>query len=110
MVRALQNSFPPNFISFTAPTGGMFLWITVTDKRFEGVSSEELFIQLAALGVITVPGHVFFVEPATTAPAFASTSSSAALMAPCLRLSYAAPSLENIREGVARLANGLLKI
>ena len=108
MVSALHKEFGTHSksISFQAPTGGMFLWMTLTDEKFRGITSDEVFVKLAAKGVITVPGQDFYVAPACST----TTTTDSRLQFPVIRLSYAAPSIENINEGVARFAQGIKSI
>lgn len=67
------------------PAGGMFLWLQAT----AAVDAQRLFAAAVAQGVLFVPGGAFFQSP----PADLA-----------LRLSFAAPDLAQIQEGVARLA------
>jgi 2-aminoadipate transaminase len=83
---ALCDSLRTQFggdIAFHQPEGGMFVW-----ARIPGVQIDTLLPNAIASKVIFVPGKAFFAE----APDIAS-----------LRLSFAAPNVDEIREGVARL-------
>ncbi|WP_321894900.1 aminotransferase-like domain-containing protein [Paraburkholderia heleia] len=70
-------------IAFHQPAGGMFVW-----ARIPGVSIDALLPNAIANQVIFVPGKAFFADEPDTAS---------------LRLSFAAPNVDEIREGVARL-------
>ena len=71
---------------FTAPKGGIFLWITLPDA----VDTGALFKAAAAEGVAINPG-----------PEWAADGPSGNHR---LRLCFSHPSIDSIREGVARLA------
>ncbi|OJA89105.1 aminotransferase-like domain-containing protein [Burkholderia ubonensis] len=71
-------------IEFHRPEGGMFVW-----ARIGSVSSAQLLQHAIANKIVFVPGNAFFADNVDDAS---------------LRLSYAAPDVDAIREGVARLA------
>ncbi|KVQ04839.1 PLP-dependent aminotransferase family protein [Burkholderia ubonensis] len=71
-------------IQFHRPEGGMFVW-----ARIGAVSSAQLLQHAIANKIVFVPGNAFFADNVDDAS---------------LRLSYAAPDVDAIREGVARLA------
>ncbi|OJA54999.1 aminotransferase-like domain-containing protein [Burkholderia ubonensis] len=71
-------------IQFHRPEGGMFVW-----ARIGAVSSAQLLQHAIANMIVFVPGNAFFADNVDDAS---------------LRLSYAAPDVDAIREGVARLA------
>jgi 2-aminoadipate transaminase len=70
-------------IAFHQPEGGMFVW-----ARIPGVEIDALLPNAIASKVIFVPGKAFFADAPDTAS---------------LRLSFAAPNVDEIREGVVRL-------
>jgi DNA-binding transcriptional MocR family regulator len=70
-------------IVFHQPEGGMFVW-----ARIPGVEIDALLPNAIASKVIFVPGKAFFADEPDTAS---------------LRLSFAAPGVDEIREGVSRL-------
>ncbi|AOJ65049.1 2-aminoadipate aminotransferase [Burkholderia ubonensis] len=70
-------------IEFHRPEGGMFVW-----ARIGAVSSAQLLQHAIANKIVFVPGNAFFADNVDDAS---------------LRLSYAAPDVDAIREGVARL-------
>ncbi|KVU67946.1 PLP-dependent aminotransferase family protein [Burkholderia ubonensis] len=72
-------------IEFHRPEGGMFVW-----ARIGAVSSAQLLQHAIANKIVFVPGNAFFADNVDDAS---------------LRLSYAAPDVDAIREGVARLAH-----
>jgi DNA-binding transcriptional MocR family regulator len=72
-------------LRWLAPKGGFFLWATLPD----GVDDEALLARALEERVVFVPGSPFFVD---------GTGKDR------IRLSFSAPSVEGIREGVGRLA------
>jgi DNA-binding transcriptional MocR family regulator len=70
---------------FERAQGGMFLWVECTAP----VDPQRLFTAAVEEGVLFVPGTAFY-------PGVPKTNS--------MRLSFAAPHVDEIREGVARLA------
>jgi 2-aminoadipate transaminase len=70
-------------IEFNAPQGGMFVW-----ARIDGVDASQLLTRAIDNKVIFVPGKAFFVDRLDP---FA------------LRLSFAAPGVDDIEEGAKRL-------
>ncbi|ACB65907.1 putative transcriptional regulator, GntR family [Burkholderia ambifaria MC40-6] len=82
MCDALRDGFG-DAITFHRPEGGMFVW-----ARIGAVSSDVLLQQAIANKVVFVPGKAFFADNVDAAS---------------LRLSFAAPDVDAIREGVARL-------
>lgn len=82
MCDALQVGFDAK-LTLHRPEGGMFVW-----ARIEGVDASLLLQQAIAHKVLFVPGHAFFVDQVDTA---------------ALRLSFAAPRIAEIEEGVRRL-------
>ena len=85
MMEAVDREFGAA-AEFTAPKGGIFLWVTLP----EAVDTGRLFKAAQAEGVAINPGSEW--------------SADAAAGARRLRLCFAHPSIEAIREGVARLA------
>lgn len=86
LIAALEEQFGAS-AEFVVPPGGIYLWI----KLPEGVDTLKLAGPAAAEGVAFNPGPQWSVDPD------AATN--------CLRLCYANPSEETIREGVAKLAD-----
>lgn len=72
-------------VRFERAQGGMFLWLECTTS----IDAAQLFSASIEEGVLFVPGAAFF----CSAPKQV-----------CMRLSFAAPNVSEIREGVARLA------
>jgi 2-aminoadipate transaminase len=84
---ALCDSLRAEFgdeIEFQPPKGGMFLWARLKSRK----DTSLLLANAIAQNVIFVPGRAFFVDKVDVGS---------------LRLSYAAPSVEEIKEGVKRL-------
>ncbi|VVD63230.1 aminotransferase-like domain-containing protein [Pandoraea sputorum] len=75
-------------IQFHAPQGGMFVW-----ARLAAVKTSALLPNAIAEKVLFVPGTAFFADNADEAS---------------LRLSFAAPAVTAIEEGVARLARAMV--
>ena len=83
MVDALNTELPGK-VRFVGPEGGMFIWVESVDA----IDPKALFHTAVDHGVLYVPGSAFYpVEPNPNT----------------MRLSYAAPSAEEISQGVARL-------
>lgn len=84
MMSALHLNFG-NEVSWTKPEGGFFVWLTLPHQ----VDAAALLTKAALAGVTYVPG---------------SACSHDGSFANCLRLSYSSVSLDEIAEGVRRLA------
>lgn len=78
------NSELEGKLRFVEPKGGMFIWA----ESLVPVEPKALFQAAVDKGVLFVPGSAFY--PTTPNPN-------------TMRLSYAAPSVDDIREGVTRL-------
>jgi len=87
MVGALEREMPPG-VSFTRPSGGLFLWVELPS----GIDSRRLLEVCLAHDVAFVPGDSFF-----PTGGHANT----------LRLNYSNMPEERIEEGVRRLAAAL---
>ncbi len=85
MTDAVEKEFG-SAAEFWAPKGGIFLWLKLPDQ----VDVRRLVKPAAAAGIVFNPGPEWAVS--------ADNSSN------CLRLCFAMPSLETIRDGVAELA------
>ncbi|MFD1559757.1 PLP-dependent aminotransferase family protein [Paraburkholderia silviterrae] len=70
-------------IEFQQPEGGMFVW-----ARLPGIDASDLLARAIEQKVIFVPGKAFYADAADGA---------------ALRLSFAAPDVEAIREGARRM-------
>jgi DNA-binding transcriptional MocR family regulator len=75
-------------IGFVKPKGGMFIWAELA----AGIDPDALFRNCIEVGVIYVPGKAFYASK----PNLGS-----------LRLSYATPDVDAIREGVSRLSKAI---
>ncbi|CAN5897990.1 PLP-dependent aminotransferase family protein [soil metagenome] len=83
----LAASFPPG-CSWTAPTGGLFVWVRLPD----GVDARQLLPKALSARVAYVPGAGFYADGSGSAE---------------LRLSFCFPPADRIREGARRLAEVL---
>lgn len=82
-------------VSWTVPTGGLYVWLTLPDAMQTSRNS-ALFEQSLDEGLLYVPGDYCYPnDPTRKAP----TNT--------LRLAVGVPNLEQIREGVARLAKAI---
>lgn len=84
MARGLREALGER-LHFTPPAGGMFLWA----RSAVPLDARRLFEAAVAQGVLFVPGAAFFPQPQAQV---------------AMRLSFAAPSVPEIEEGVRRLA------
>ncbi|MGN1057294.1 MAG: PLP-dependent aminotransferase family protein [Comamonas sp.] len=91
MMEALRSELG-DAVSFTAPQGGLFLWVKLTGKGGKLADANELAQRAIAQGVAFVPGAPFFSQNPDVST---------------LRLSFATADEDKIREGVARLAKAL---
>lgn len=90
MSRALHKHFPTG-TRWHEPTSGMFIWVELA----EGVDTGEVLMRAVEKErVAFVPGHAFGVGGSRKA-------------AHCMRLNFSNCSIENIEEGIARLARVL---
>ncbi len=78
-------------IAFVQPQGGMFIWARSTVP----MDARQLFEAAVQCGVLYVPGAAFYPEN----PDFGT-----------LRLSYAAPDVAQIREGIVRLTKAFAQV
>jgi 2-aminoadipate transaminase len=92
MVESLRQHLGDD-VSWPAPRGGFFIWATLP----HGIDANAMVPRAVKHGVIYVAGEAFFVD----APSDQSKGGSGPNI---IRLSFSAPSLERIREGVRRLA------
>lgn len=77
--------------SFVEPQGGLFLWLRLADH----IDTAALFQAAVAHNVIYVPGKAFYAHHPDQQ---------------CLRLSFAAPSEDEVATGIARLQAALAQI
>ena len=89
MLAALDEAMPPG-VSWTRPSGGLFVWMTLP----EGLSARTLLDECVRQNVAFVPGGAFY-------PNGDHENT--------LRLNYSNMPVERIREGVGRLAGALAK-
>lgn len=87
---AIQEALHENFgtaAEFRAPDGGIFIWVTLPEQ----VDSSQLAVAAAKEGIAINPGREWVADPETGKHSF--------------RLCFGQPSVETIREGVAKLAD-----
>lgn len=85
MLSELKNQMPEG-VSWAKPMGGLFIWMKLPPK----IDTFFLYKQALAKGVAFVPGYIF---------------SPAGKQKNCLRLSFASPSLAEIKTGITILFN-----
>ena len=91
MLAMLEKYMPKlDGLSWTKPSGGLFLWLTVP----EGLNTNEMFLDAISKEVAYVVGSAFDPE---------------GLDAHSMRLNFSYPSMDQIEEGVKRLANVILE-
>jgi 2-aminoadipate transaminase len=88
MLDALTRSMPEG-VSWTKPTGGMFLWVTLPPQ----ISARELLFAAVEAGVTFVPGTAFHADGKGDH---------------CLRLNFSSSSLDQISKGI-RILSGLVR-
>lgn len=89
MLRALDAHFPKE-VRWSRPTGGMFLWVVLP----EHLDSKEIFMDAIEEKVAYIIGQPFHCDGSGTN---------------ALRLNYSFPSIEQIGEGIERLARVIRK-
>lgn len=85
MLEALASEFDGLDVSWTVPDGGFFIWVTLP----EGVDTYPMLHEAIDAGVVFIPGAAF-------SPVEGPSNN--------LRLAYSTVPVENIREGISRLA------
>jgi 2-aminoadipate transaminase len=85
MLTALTKQMPSG-VSWTKPEGGLFIWMELPAN----IDTSVLYKQALAKGVAFVPGYIF---------------SPTGGLKNCLRLSFALPSLSEIKSGITILSN-----
>lgn len=85
LLSELKNRMPEG-VNWTKPMGGLFIWMELPDR----IDTFVLYKQALAKGVAFVPGYIF---------------SPSGRLKNCLRLSFASPSLEEIKSGITVLSN-----
>lgn len=91
MMDALRSELG-DAVQFTAPQGGLFLWVRLTGNGGQLADANVLAKKAIEQGVAFVPGAPFFSQHPDVAT---------------LRLSFATADEDKIREGVARLAKAM---
>lgn len=88
MLMALETEMEGLDVTWTRPVGGMFLWVRLP----KGMDAQVLLAEAVERGMAFVPGAPFYADEAETNT---------------LRLSYVTVSPEQIRQGVAALADAI---
>jgi 2-aminoadipate transaminase len=86
MLKAMRDHMPSEYISWTKPDGGMFLWATLHD----GIDTSEMLQDAIAENVAYVTGGAFFADGSG---------------ANCMRINFTHPADDGIVTGVQRLSN-----
>jgi 2-aminoadipate transaminase len=84
MLRMMKQHFPSG-VNWTEPEGGLFLWVKVPDQ----ISTSALLPNAIKAGIAYVPGKFFYSDKSDDST---------------LRLNFCNASMENIEEGIKRLA------
>ena len=85
-------------VSWTHPTGGLYVWMTLPEAIDTGRQS-ALFAEALKRGVLYVPGdYCYPVDPTRTPPSH------------MIRVAVGVPNPEQIREGIARLAAAVREV
>jgi 2-aminoadipate transaminase len=100
MVESLRTHLGAD-VSWPAPRGGFFIWATLQ----RGIDADAMIPRAVAHGVIYVAGQAFFVNALRQAQGAPNDRSGGGSGQNIIRLSFSAPSLDRIREGVRRLAS-----
>jgi len=94
MVHALDGSFPRP-ARYQSPQGGLYVWVELDAGTKTGAGS-RLFRRALNAGVLYVPGEMCYcADPARKAPRH------------CMRLSFGAPTVAQIKKGIRLLADAL---
>jgi 2-aminoadipate transaminase len=94
MMVALAAAFP-NSARYDKPHGGMYVWVELDPRVKTGVKS-RLFKRALDAGVLYVPGEMCYCnDPSRPIPQN------------CMRLSFGAPTIQQIQKGIRLLANAL---
>lgn len=92
MLAALEDAMGTD-VQILRPRGGFFVWVAVAER----IDTDAMIPRAVEQGVIYVSGQAFFVDP----PAGHAAPGTGTHY---IRLSFSAPSHDQIREGIARLA------
>jgi 2-aminoadipate transaminase len=90
MLKAMKDHMPSEYISWTEPDGGMFLWATLD----ESIDTVEMLPDAIADNVAYVNGNAFFADGSG---------------ANCMRINFTHPADDRIVIGVQRLAKVIEK-
>jgi 2-aminoadipate transaminase len=90
MLKAMDDFMPKEYISWTKPDGGMFLWAKLTT----GIDASEMFQDAISRNVAYVTGSSFFADGSGQ---------------DCMRINFTHPEDERIIEGVKRLSEVIEK-
>jgi 2-aminoadipate transaminase len=90
MLAALEKHMPEE-VSWSVPTGGMFIWLTLPER----IDTREIFMTVVEHNVAYVIGQPFHCDHSGTNT---------------LRLNYSFPSVEKIDTGIERLATAIREV
>lgn len=91
MLNALEKYMPKEEVSWSKPTGGMFLWITLPER----IDTKEIFMVAIERNVAYVIGRPFHCDNSG---------------GNTMRLNYSFPSIEQIEKGIKALAEAIKKV
>jgi len=94
MVTALDAAFPET-ARYTEPHGGLYVWLEL-DSRVKTGANSRVFRRALDAGVLYVPGEMCF-----------CADTSRRIPQNCMRLSFGAQTIGQIRKGVALLGEQL---
>lgn len=95
VVQALEERIRPIVeVEYAPPRGGLYVWLRLPETFDTGVDG-PLFQKAVEEGVLYVPGE------------FCYPREGEAVRRCCLRLSFAMPDLERLKEGIERLARAI---
>ena len=94
MVAAIRQEMPE--VSMVVPQGGYYLWLTLP----QGIDGDQLAARAGKEGVLVIPGTKFYATDGGTEPRQGSPRNH-------VRLAYSHASVQQIDEGIGRLARAL---
>lgn len=95
MLEALERELGDGDAKWNKPTGGLYVWLTLPEGVATGIKS-DLFKRALDAGVLYVPGDFCYPDGAMNSEALHT-----------IRLSYGTATIEQIHEGIKRLAQAV---